>query len=111
MTSKPQPATVSAPPSEAASGIRRRSGIAALLFPPALFVSKFLLLTTDTGGRCFVDDIGCAPFPAGAFGALLVALLAAFVTAMAAPVRAARFALAAQLVLEGVAVLLVLAFP
>ncbi|MFD7914938.1 hypothetical protein ACFV30_30155 [Streptomyces sp. NPDC059752] len=105
MTRKPQPATVSA------SRIRSRSVLAALLFLPALFVVKVLVLTTDRGGRCFVDDIECAPFPVGAFGALLAALVVSFVVATAAPVRAGRVALAAQVALEAVAVLLVLTFP
>ncbi|MFA7762253.1 hypothetical protein ACGFNX_37750 [Streptomyces sp. NPDC048723] len=105
MTRKPQPATVSA------SRIRSRSVLAALLFLPALFGVKVLVLTTDRGGRCFVDDIECAPFPVGAFGALLAALVVSFVVATAAPVRAARVALAAQVALEALAVLLVLTFP
>ncbi|GGS19102.1 hypothetical protein Snoj_73990 [Streptomyces nojiriensis] len=105
MTRTPQPATVPA------SRIRSRSLLAALLFLPALFVVKILVLATDTGGRCFVDDIECAPFPVGAFGALLAALVVSFVVATAAPGRAGRIALAAQVALEAVAVLLVLAFP
>ncbi|MFB6560451.1 hypothetical protein ACFCYH_16460 [Streptomyces sp. NPDC056400] len=71
MTRKPRPATV------CASRIRSRSVLAALLFLPALLLVKVLVLTTDRGGRCFVNDTGCAPFPVGAFGALLAALLAA----------------------------------
>ncbi|MFB6581173.1 hypothetical protein ACFCYC_27870 [Streptomyces sp. NPDC056402] len=65
MTRKPRPATV------CASRIRSRSVLAALLFLPALLLVKVLVLTTDRGGRCFVNDTGCAPFPVGAFGALL----------------------------------------
>ncbi|MFD3465876.1 hypothetical protein ACFWWM_05810 [Streptomyces sp. NPDC058682] len=83
MTRKPRPATV------CASRIRSRSVLGALLFPPALLVVKVLVLTTDRGGRCFVNDTGCAPFPVDAFEALL----------------------AAQVALEAVAVLLVVAFP
>ncbi|MFE9633131.1 hypothetical protein [Streptomyces sp. NPDC006463] len=111
MSWKPQPAAVSAPPSEDAVRIRTRSGIAAVLFLPALFVAKVLLLATDKGGRCFVDDIECVPFPATAFGALLVAVVPALVVAMAAPVRVARGALSAQLLLEAAGVLVVLAYP
>lgn len=92
MSWKQQPAVVSAPPSEDAVRIRTRSGIAAVLFLPALFIAKVLLLATDKGGRCFVDDIACAPFPDTAFGALLVAVVLALVAAMAAPVRGARSA-------------------
>ncbi|MEU9301402.1 hypothetical protein [Streptomyces sp. NPDC048269] len=111
MSWKPQPAAVSAPPSEDRVRIRTRSAIAALLLLPALFVAKFLLLATDAGGRCFVDDIECAPFPATAFGALLVGVVLALVVAMAAPVRVARGALRAQLLLEAAGVVVVLAFP
>ncbi|MFE9481550.1 hypothetical protein ACFYNM_23440 [Streptomyces spororaveus] len=118
MTRKPAPAALPAPSSAsaspsatAASRIRSRSGLAALLFPPALLVAKLLMLSTDRGGRCFVNDVSCAPFPVGAFGALLAALVVSFVVALAAPVRAGRVALAAQLTLEALAVLLVLAFP
>ncbi|MFJ6485532.1 MULTISPECIES: hypothetical protein [unclassified Streptomyces] len=105
MTRTPQPATVPA------SRIRSRAVRAALLFLPALFVVKVLVLTTDRGGRCFVNDFECAPFPVDAFGALLAALVVSFVVATAAPARAGRVALAAQVALEAVAVLLVLTFP
>ncbi|MFG2975741.1 hypothetical protein ACGFYY_22540 [Streptomyces sp. NPDC048331] len=105
MTSTPQPATASA------SRIRWHSGLAALLFLPTLLVAKILTLATDKGGRCFVNDTDCVPFPAAAFGALLAAVVVSFVVATAAPVRVGRVALAAQLSLELVAFTLVLAFP
>ncbi|MEV7519541.1 hypothetical protein [Streptomyces sp. NPDC091371] len=111
MTWKQQPATVSPPPSEDRIQIRARAILALVLLLPALFAAKFLLLATDRGGRCFVDDIECAPFPIGAFGALLAAVVVSAVAAVAAPAREARIALRVQLALEAVAVLLVLAFP
>lgn len=85
--------------------------LAVLLFLPDLSVVKAPGLSADRGGRCFVDDIECAPFPVGAFGALLAALVVSFVVATAAPVRVGRVALAVQVAPEAVAVLLVLAFP
>ncbi|MGW0749310.1 hypothetical protein [Streptomyces sp. NPDC002587] len=111
MSWKPQPAAVSAPPSKDAVRIRTRAGITAVLFLPVLFAAKVLVLSTDKGGRCFVNDIACAPFPATAFGALLVAVVLALVVAMAAPVRVARGALRAQLLLEAAGVFAVLAYP
>ncbi|MFG2481201.1 MULTISPECIES: hypothetical protein [Streptomyces] len=108
MTRTPQPASDSA---SCASRIRWRSGLAALLFLPALFVAKILMLATDKGGRCFVNDTDCAPFPVAAFGALLAAVVVSLVVATAAPARVGRVALAVQLSLELVAVTLVLGFP
>ncbi|WP_329383568.1 hypothetical protein OG625_21615 [Streptomyces sp. NBC_01351] len=112
MTWKQQPATVSPPPPEPTVRIRGRAVLALVLLLPALFVAKFLLLATDRGGRCFVNDFECTPFPFEAFGGLLAAVLVAAVLAIASsPVRVARIALGAQLALEAVAVALVLAFP
>ncbi|MFD7262188.1 hypothetical protein [Streptomyces sp. NPDC059874] len=111
MTWKQQPAAVSPPPSEDRIRIRGRSVLALLLLLPALFVAKFLLLATDRGGRCFVNDIECTPFPVEAFGALLVATVVAAVLAIATPVRVGRLALGVQLALEAAAVVLVLALP
>ncbi|MFE1410164.1 hypothetical protein ACFW6F_05055 [Streptomyces sp. NPDC058746] len=106
-----QPAAVPPPPSEAGTTLRERAVLALLALLPVLFLAKFLLLATDRGGRCFVNDIGCAPFPGGVFLALLGAAVSAAVLVGTATVRAGRIALRVQLVLEAAAVGIVLAFP
>ncbi|MFE2146171.1 hypothetical protein ACFXA3_31340 [Streptomyces sp. NPDC059456] len=88
---------------------RRRAGIAALLLPPALVGATALLLSTEQGSRCLVMG-GCRPFPGELFLTLLGAVVAAFVVVQAAPHRLAKGAFAAQLALEALAVLAVLAY-
>ncbi|MEV6955157.1 hypothetical protein [Streptomyces sp. NPDC051183] len=110
MSWNPQPRSVAAPPSAAAARVRMHAGIGAALFLPALFLAKVLVLTTETGSRC-LEKGGCTPFPAAAFGVLTGAAAVALVAALAAPRRVRAGALAAQLLLEAVAVGTVLVYP
>ncbi|KJY47857.1 MULTISPECIES: hypothetical protein [unclassified Streptomyces] len=102
--------TPESPAEAAARRVRRNAGIAALLLLPALVAAKVLVLSTEAGGRCLMQG-GCRPFPGEVFLALLAAVVASGVAVQSAPHRFRKHALAAQLALEALAVLMVLAYP
>ncbi|MEU8779667.1 hypothetical protein [Streptomyces sp. NPDC048606] len=96
------------PPRQARHGAYAVWG--AVLFLPALVLAKIAVLATETGSACLVRG-GCTPFPSAFFLTLCGLAAAAMVAALAAPRRMRGRALGAQLLLETVAVLLVLAYP
>ncbi|MEU7551124.1 hypothetical protein AB0B01_01985 [Streptomyces sp. NPDC044571] len=111
MTWYQQPAALDPASPEAVSRRRgRTSRITAVLFLPALVAAKVMVLATERGTACVMQG-GCAPFPGVFFLALLAAVVASVVVVAAAPRRFQGPALAVQLALETIAVLMVLAYP
>ncbi|UQX01703.1 hypothetical protein [Streptomyces sp. RerS4] len=105
-----RPASVTPPAPAGAVRVRTHAVLWAVLFVPALVAAKIAVLATHTGSRCLTYG-GCTPFPSVAFLTLCGLAAAAMVVALAGPAPIRGGALAAQLMLEAVAVTLVLAYP
>ncbi|MEV4193263.1 hypothetical protein [Streptomyces toxytricini] len=93
-----------------AARIRRGAVIAFVLFLPLLAAAELAVLATDAGGRCLVYG-GCEPFPWRPFLWVCGAAAAAFAAALAAPLRFRAAARGAQVGLQVLAALIVLARP
>ncbi|QNS02478.1 hypothetical protein [Streptomyces xanthii] len=86
------------------------SAVAAVLFLPAALGAAVLTLMSERAGRCLTYGERCgSSLPNQVFAGALVLGLAALVVVQAAPgVRVRRWALAAQLVFEGTALVTIL---
>ncbi|MFE5535513.1 hypothetical protein [Streptomyces sp. NPDC056492] len=109
-TTHPVPVPVPVPVSGGKDRSRFWSGLSAALFVPAVLASVVLLLSSVRVSGCVTYGIDCARgLPGWLFLLSTGVAFVAFIVALAAPVpRARQAALAAQLLAEGTALLVIL---